>query len=371
MTSTPWIVAVGLVAMLALAACSDSVSAPGPAPSPTAALDATPTVEIVGGLEVRPLVIGDEIEIPDGVALLIQTGCTECDAPSTGIVRVYRDSSGELRRDVLFYLPAPSTATEPYISSTAVSQDGSVIVLTVCARGYCGGLGAVTPDARTSLRMSEDGGETWSEVALFDGSYYARAVLRDEIVLRHLSETVDGAPSTFELFPSGVAVTPPEEEAFPASLRDTELAWLTSDRRWLRDDGSIIATLGEGYWAGWITSGVIRSNPSGGELALKFSEADITGSAFYLAVFGSDGQATRVFSGGVLTSVADWLPSGEAVGNATFPVAPLSPPPSFPPFEFARLPAIFDLETGVVRPIAGQFLENYGRNRVLAVVPAP
>ncbi len=373
MTTTRTIIAIGLVAMLTLAACgggeSGGVTPALATPSPTAGLDATPTVEVVGGLEVRPLITGDEIEIPAGVALLIQTGCTECDGPATGIERVYRDSSGELRRDILFYLLG--AGSDPYISSMVVSQDGSSIALTVCAAGYCGGLAPVTPDARTTLQVSEDGGETWSEVALFDGAYYARAVLQDGIVLYHLIETEDAAPSTFELFPSGVAVTPPEEEAFPISLSDTELGWITSDRRWLRDDGSILATLGEGYWAGWIQSGVIRRSPSAGELALRFSEDDIVGSAFYLAVFGSDGQATKIFSGGVLTGVADWLSSGEAVGNALFPVEPLSPPPSFPPFDFARLPAIFDLETGLVRPIAGQFLENYGRNRVLAVVPAP
>lgn len=375
MTTMRTIIVIGLVAMLTLAACGGESSrvAPTPAtPSPTAALDATPTVEVIGGLEVRPLVTGDEIEIPAGVALLILTGCIGCGAPPTGIERVYRDSSGKLQRDVLFYLPVPNAATDdPDIAGVAVSQDGSIIAITVCTRGYCGGDLPATPDARTSLRVSEDGGETWSEVAQFDDVYYARAVLQGEILLRHLSETEDGARSTFELFPSGFAVTPPEEQARPISLSDTELAWTTPDGRWLRDDGSIIATLGEGYRTGWRPSGGLRRSPSGGELALTFSRGTLSDSTFYLAVVESDGQVSKIFSRDVLTSVAAWLPSGEAVGNASFPVEHLSPPPSISPLAVVTLPAIFDLETGLVRPIAGQFLEAYGRNFVLAVVPAP
>ena len=357
MLTTRTLIAISAAAMFTLAACGGGAPAPA-TPSPTAALDAAPTVEMIGGLEVRPLIIGSEVEIPAGVALLIQTGCIGCGAPPTGIERVYRDSSGELRRDVLFYLPG--AGSDPYISSMAVSQDGSTIALTVCTRGYCGGDLPATPDARTSLRVSEDGGETWSELAQFDGVYHARAVLQDEILLSHALETEDGVRSTFELFPSGVAVTPPEEEARPISLSDTELAWTTSDGRWLRDDGSILATLGEGYRTGWLPSGGLRRSPSGGELALTFSRGSLTDSEFYLAVFGSDGRVSNVFYRDVLTSVAAWLPSGEAVGNATFRRSVCE-----------TLPAIFDLETGLVRPIADEFQEHCGRNFVLAVVPAP
>jgi hypothetical protein len=119
-------------------------------------------VEVVAGVEVQSLDVGPAIEIPEGFALLIEIGCTQCDGPADGIERVYRDSSGEVHRDVLFSAPDGPA----YISGLTVSEDGQGVAVTICSPGFCGGLGPVSEDAATTLHLSQDGGETWEVRAL-------------------------------------------------------------------------------------------------------------------------------------------------------------------------------------------------------------
>ncbi len=101
-----------------------------PTPIATATPGAGETPQVIDGVEVVPLEFGGEVELPDDVALIVATGCTECDGPTTGLIRVYRDASGEVRTDLLFEvdllgLPPRLLETEkgtqeaePYISST-------------------------------------------------------------------------------------------------------------------------------------------------------------------------------------------------------------------------------------------------------------
>jgi hypothetical protein len=50
-----------------------------------------------------------------------------------------------------------------YITSRAVSRDGSTAVVAVCVRRYCGGLGLPHPDSAATFHASNDGGVTWRE----------------------------------------------------------------------------------------------------------------------------------------------------------------------------------------------------------------
>ena len=105
-----------VVVLLALgAACNGDGAPASPVPSsspvrttpasetlaPTPSSTSTPNP--LDGIDVVPLLLGEEAELPDDVALIVEVGCVECHCPcANGLVRVYRDPSGELRIDNLF-----------------------------------------------------------------------------------------------------------------------------------------------------------------------------------------------------------------------------------------------------------------------------
>jgi len=97
-----------LGAILFIASCGRGEGSPTAAPSSTSMPSVTPTStatpapDAIDGVEVVPLQFGEEAEIPDDVALIIETGCIQCDGPTTGLVRLYRDPPGQVRTDTLF-----------------------------------------------------------------------------------------------------------------------------------------------------------------------------------------------------------------------------------------------------------------------------
>ncbi len=372
MTNIPGITLIGLVAAVALAACGGDDAAPNPTATPeaaaTATLEPTPTVQQIGGVEARPMVVGPEFDLPEGVALLIEMGCTQCDGPVEGIERVYRDDAGEMRRETLFSL-APAPYGEPYISSLAVSGDGQTLALTVCAPGYCGGLGPVTADAATALHVSRDGGTTWDVVDEGSGAYIVQAVLADGLVLQRLPEG-EYESAFYEHFPDGVPIDPPEPRVWPMAYGAGELGWSTLDGRLLREDGSPLFERGEAYEAIRPGRNGLQPGPSG-DHAVMYTLTTAGPVDYRLAILDSDEQVTELFALDVFSRVASWLPSGEPIGTAWFQDDQQAWKQPQPNLGGASLPAVFDLEAGLMRPIIDPFLEKLARNTVVAVVPWP
>jgi hypothetical protein len=52
-------------------------------------------------VDIEPLTVGPSVEIPDDVALIVETGRWGCGCPTEDLIRVYRDSSGAFRYDEL------------------------------------------------------------------------------------------------------------------------------------------------------------------------------------------------------------------------------------------------------------------------------
>ena len=200
------------------------------------------------------------MELPEDVALIIETGCYQCDGPPTGLYRLYRDASGEAADRRALYprglgAPAATVATteeasvdESYITGLALSDDASQIVAGVCTRGYCGGLGFPTADAQTTLYRSSDGGVTWTQFGLFDGGGWVTAITNDGVVVSGPYGPEEQPAPKFTLFPSGepVQLPPGPTGYWPLTLPGGELAWRTEDGRLLRSDGSDVLPLGEG-----------------------------------------------------------------------------------------------------------------------------
>jgi len=385
LTSSLAAIAAALLAIAAACGGGGGESSPtGSASATVGATTPTPittvTPEAIDGVEVVPLQVGEEAEIPENVALIIETGCWQCDGPTTGLYRLYRDSSGQLRTDALFTIEAlgiplhrgnheEAWANESYITGLALNGDASEIIAGVCTRGYCGGLGWATPDAQTTLFRSLDGGVTWEQYGIVDGGYYVVAITNDGVLWsRQQSEIDQPAPPGFEFFPSGDPLEPPSAaiEAWPTSLPDGELVWPTSDGRLLRSDGSEILALDKGGHVGSVVA------QAGGERFAIASWTERTSSQYRLDIFARNGRPMNAFSLSDFAFLGGWLDGTHLVGNVVVPQR-LLPTPEPGRYVMDFLPAIFDLEAGVAHPLDGPFQQPplFGRNYVRAVLRGP
>ena len=336
-------------------------------PAATATPSADNSSQVIDGVDVVPLTVADDVELPDDVALIIEVGCMECHCPCVnGLVRVYRDASGELRTEDLFTpfmaglaprlvedrkAPEGTREEDLYITDRFVlDDDTSEIVVGLCSRGYCGPVDEVSSDAQTTLYRSVDGGVTWEEVDVLEGAYAVVATTKEGILLNGPHDPEQEATSAYWLFPSGDSIQPPVEADVwrLISLPDGDRAWLTTTGDFVRNDGSdFLAFDGVGQILG------IAPDHAGDGLVVEWSgpleESDRYGfgSQYFLGIVRQDGHLLQAVSSpaGPLRFGA-WLTSTQAFGNAyVFP-----PGAEFNP-GFWR-PVIFDFESSTIHPIA-------------------
>jgi hypothetical protein len=371
--------ATGVVAVLMLliaAACSNDETQPAPtatARPPTSTPLATPTPaptatpQAIDGVEVLPLRFGEEMELPEDVALIIETGCWQCDGPPTGLYRLYRDASGQLRTDELFPAETAGFQTDQSaIHSYALNTDASEIVVSVCTRGECAWLDSAQPDAQATLYRSLDGGVTWSEFGILDGQTWVVAITKGGVLLAHYDRQQQ-APPKFQLFPSGEPVQPPAgANWWPFTLPGGELVWRTQDGCLLRSDGSEALPLGEGAHVDEIVA-----DATGRRFAATWWP-ESPSLPHLIGLFSRDGRPISAFSLSDSARVGGWLSDTLVAGNAAVPQG-LLPTPEPDSYAMNFVPVIFDLETGEAHPLAGPFHEPpfFGRNYVRAVLRGP
>jgi hypothetical protein len=157
---------------------------------------------------VAPLVFSPPTELPEDVAIIVETSCVECSI--RGLTRVYRDQTGDTRRDdliVVDHLNLPprlvETADPPrqessYAFDIVAKDDASELVVPVCVRGLCSGP-YTGPDAVASLSRSTDGGITWQPFGEVTGGDRIHGVLNPgELLVATRQETW-----TYYRYPSG------------------------------------------------------------------------------------------------------------------------------------------------------------------------
>ena len=341
-------------------------------------------------MEVVPLRVGEEAELPDNAALIIETGCWSCDGPPTGFLRVYRDPSGHIRTDDLLTIdglglpPRLVTMDEgvqeepPYITGLAMRPDGSEMVVSVCVRESCGsgGLEAWSPNSKTAFFRSTDGGVTWQRFGELDVGSSVIGFVREGVVLVS-SWQAEIAPAYFSLFPSGEAVQTPSGVtswwAFP--LPGGDLLWPADDGRLLHSDGSVFAVVPTDPWRlSWVPR--INHDPTGARFTLEWV-LDNAGSPsyqvrHYIGIFRIDGRLEQAFSLSELFFVGPWSGPGLLLGNTGISASQLST--AVPEFFPGILPALIDLDAGLIHPIPDPFLESDwkgGRSLVRAVLLGP
>ena len=327
--------------------------------------------------EVSPLGMGPEVELPPGVSLIIETGCTQCDGPTTGIVRVYRDPSGAIRTDTLasvekLQLPPRIVQTAkgteehpPEIAGFAVDPDGSELTVAFCTRGFCSGYGS-TADAETTLFRSVDGGISWTEFGrLAPAEFMRRGFFAAGSVI--VSGDVDGI-ETFYTFPSHQELEPPTAPSplwQVKPLSNGQVLWQTDDSKLLRGDGTVFFDP-----TGQTVIGEVLSDPLGaGSVLVTVSSM----SQNYIAELANDGRVLRAYSTPHFSLAGTWPQEGMIFGNTSVYEGELGGPlPS--PFFAGYLPALIDLNTNTIHPIRDPFiyppLAN-GRNSIVAVQRGP
>lgn len=358
-------------------------------PEATATIAATPTAETIAGVSVTPLHAGKPADIPAGAVLYVEGGCTQCDGPATSLDRVYRDAAGGLHSDRLFErklrVENGTTYEENYIRTMRVSSTGNDIVIGVCDRGYCGGVGNATPDARTTFYGTNDGGITWKEMGQLTGDTWIIAVSGSGAMVRHAYQPSEGAPYRWEIvqLPSGEpAVVDPAIDIKTTNIITvgdwTPLAVGADGMSLLWLPGPVNGTpwLGPQLPAG---SQVLdaRFSPSGGEggvALVRWSSASPPNS--YLGLMQErQGKPTAIFADTPDTSISflgQWLAPSTLVGNATLPATALDSPLAASGFAWG-IPSLTDLKTGEVRaiqPLIERVLKG-DRARILGAAPGP
>ena len=384
-----------LVAVL-LAACSGGSKGRTPTPtggasdsSPAATASSTP--ETINGVAATPLRAGKPADIPAGVVLYLEGGCTQCDGPATSLDRVYRDAAGTLHSDRLFErklrVENGTTYEENYIRTMRVSSTGNDIVIGVCDRGYCGGVGNATPDSRTTFYGSNDGGITWKVIGQVAGDTWIVALQGAQAMVRHAYQPEAGAPYRWEIvnLPSGepapldpaidlkTATIVTVGDATPLAVSPDGMSLL-----WLPGPVTSPPFLGPQLPVG---SQVLdaRFSPGGANLGVALVRWQVVGpdrtDRTYLGIMKErTGKPMTVFIDGPqasISSLGQWLAPATLVGNAILPAAALDSPLAVT--GSASAPSLTDLTTGEVRaiePLIERRLKG-DRTRILAAAPGP
>jgi DNA-binding CsgD family transcriptional regulator len=326
----------------------------------------------------RPLVSGPEIPFPEDYALIVATGCFQCDGPTTGIARVYK-LGGSVVSEVILdpsalgfgprletnrKLPGGVEEGKPYVGGITASRVASEIWASVCVRERCGigGMDALLPGSQTAIVRSTDGGVTWSEVGRIDvGGGDVISMAGPGRVIVTLRE---GESYALAYFPGLERLTPPEAGLWPLAFVAGRVIWhsFENGHLWLGDE--FLHDFGDSNFvsdAFQITGdasgiGVSLQTPSGAE----YQVLDLSG-----RLLGSY-QYDRL----VLPRLV--VREGLVVGNGTVDPSRLTQP--LPQNTCTWLPVMLDLSTGEIRALVEGFTAApllCGRNHVLGAQLGP
>lgn len=254
-----WVLPLAIAAAVLVSACGGGDNgAPTASPTPTATsqASASPTAPPSASANPTPspglnlITRGPDIEFPENMAMIIESGCWGCDGGPDEFARVYRDASGTIRTEPLVAalknsLPKRTIDTPDgpqeypaFVNGEAMTQDASVMAVSFCYVGTCAfsGLNGYDANSQGVAYRSLDGGITWQEVGRGGPVFSVSAVLTDGRVLVGHGAQDDGVLD-YALLPDNTTVTAPTDGAYPVTISN-QILWGTSDGRLLLPDGS-------------------------------------------------------------------------------------------------------------------------------------
>lgn len=342
-----------------------ATASPAPSETPSSTTVPNPTGETVAGVPVSGLVFGTPGSLPVPLSVIVEKGCYQCDGPTSGFERVTLDANGQLKVEKL------NTPIPGYIFSQYWDPAGREHYLSVCSRGYCGGVGQVSSDAQTTVYQSKDGGVTWKSLATFDGPVSIATFTPAGPVLNRSVYSSGSAQYRFELLGTNQDLPMPAG-ATPEFVDARLIGWRLADGKTVQAlDGTTLVVLpdvpmDQNSFRGIGIEGVLAN----GDILISWLNRSATNSLqTYIGVV-RNGQLAEVFKGTGTLSVGNWLNQGVAFGNVTLPRADGSPT------DAPIYPAMIDLSTGTVNVLElfgklGSSAYDGQRNRIQLVEPGP
>lgn len=334
--------------------------------TPPPAVTPLPSGETVAGVPVGLTSYGQPGSLPVPLSVIVERGCYACDAPADSFDRVSLDGSGNLKVEEIFKAPSG------YIHASYWDAAGREHYISVCSRGYCGGVGQVSADAQTTLYRSRDGGITWEDAGTAEGAASV-ASLTQQGPLLNLSTFANGTSDyRFQVLGQSQVVRPPAGTE-PVLARGQLIGWRKpGTREILKVDGTPLVTLPD-------VPGAVRPVQVDAVLAdgtILISWLGASGGAqpsTYVGVM-TNGALVRAFKGDASLSIGSLLTQGVGFGNVA--ASPTDVDPSSSDNRDKYHPAWIDLHTGEIN-----LLELYGpafgsgydsqRNVIRLVEPGP
>ncbi len=332
--------------------------APGSTPPPATPAPGGVDGEVVMDIPVGQFVVVDPVRPAGGTSFIVEKGCWQCDGNATHYERVSFDANGVSTVQVLFAPPVGYVLDGTFDTATGTHY------VAVCAVGYCGGVGEISPDALSVLYRSTDDGANWHAIAEYPGLATVGPITAKGPIMivsgepneRASLEYLDGSP-----------VMSPVPGYHPYAYRGLGFAWMSDDwKSLLMPDGSPLVSgdLG-GHKFDDSSYQFVSLLPDGSGAVVNWWHGDApAGLVSYTGIF-RDGKLEKAFRTGEMVLIGAWLSPQIAVGN----MAMEAPAGSGVPGGMASQPVLVNFDTGEIVPLeiyGPLFTELYtGRNGIV------
>jgi hypothetical protein len=351
------------VAFVALAACGDDDAPPGatsiPNPSTTVLPGETPSPDG----ESIALTVGEQVDFPQDLAIIIATGCWQCDGPTDSIVRLRRTPQQIEERTLFDDIPAGGS-----ITGLAFDVDTGRAAVSTCAPN-CTGLGEITGTEATVVHLSTDNGASFAASPPADGWFSLRGYAGDDLLISGPFGT-DDEPNAVRVYDTDVAVPRPPEGDAVVTTPDGPLWMNRAQNTLFTPDGTVVFTTADD------TISMVSSLDPGARLAVLLYRPEGESANYQLLIGRRNDDALeheRTLTGGFIYAGAR-LDNCTLLANAELPAGTFPTPGTGGGFFVGMLPSVIDVCEGVIHPIVDPFTRApylNGRNLIQAVQRGP